>query len=75
MGYKELMEARRKGVEKDAAQKAKGKGKRGQKRTSALAEDDTAQPNTKATRVTEEPEPATTSTVAVVMGIKTAPAP
>ncbi|KAI1528603.1 vegetative incompatibility protein HET-E-1, partial [Pyrenophora tritici-repentis] len=79
MGYEELVEAREKRVEKEAAQKAKGKGKRGRKRTSAAVEDDTAEPKTKAKRVTEEPQPsitlATTSTVAAVVGIETAPAP
>jgi hypothetical protein len=79
MGYDELIEAREKRAKKDAAQKAKGKGKRGRKRTSAAVEDDTAEPKTKTTRVTEEPEPATTpattSTVAGVVGIETAPAP
>jgi hypothetical protein len=79
MGYEELMEARRKCVEKVAAQKAKGKGRRGRKRTSTAVEDDTAEPKTKATRVTEEPEPATTpattSTVAAVVGIESAPTP
>ncbi|KAF5847260.1 hypothetical protein GGP41_003557 [Bipolaris sorokiniana] len=79
MGYEELVEAREKRIEKDAAQKAKGQGKRGRKRTSAAVEDDTAEPKTKAKRVTEEPQPsitlATTSTVAAVVGIETAPAP
>ncbi|KAI1529798.1 DDE-1 multi-domain protein [Pyrenophora tritici-repentis] len=79
MGYEELVEAREKRVEKEAAQKAKGKGKRGRKRTSAAVEDDTAEPKTKATRVTGELEPATTpattATVAAVVGSKTAPAP
>jgi hypothetical protein len=73
------MEARRKRVEKDAAQKAKGKGKRGRKRTSTAVEDDTAEPKTRATRVTEEPEPATRSatrsTVAAVVRIESAPTP
>jgi hypothetical protein len=58
MGYEELVEAREKRVERNAAQKARGKGKRGWKRgwkrTSAAVEADTAEPNTKATRVTEE---------------------
>jgi hypothetical protein len=79
MGYEELVEAREKRVERNAAQKAKGKGKRGRKRTSAAVEADTAEPNTKATRVTEEPKqaitPATTSTVAAVVGIESAPSP
>jgi hypothetical protein len=78
MGYEELVEAREKRAEKDAAQKAKGKGKQGGKRKSAAVEDDAAKPKTKARRVTEEPEPAvtlaTTSTVAAVVGIETAPA-
>ena len=43
-----------------------------------MVEDDAAEQKTKATRVTEEPEPAvtlaTTSTVAAVVGIETAPA-
>ncbi|RII22709.1 hypothetical protein CUC08_Gglean013427 [Alternaria sp. MG1] len=77
MGYEELVEAREKRAEKDAAQKAKGKGKRDRKRKSAAVEHDTAEPKTKATRVAEEPEPAvtlaTTSTVAAVVGIETAP--
>jgi hypothetical protein len=50
------------------------KGKRGQKRTSALVEGDTVEPKTKATQITEEPEPATTpmttSTVAVWWGLR-----
>lgn len=79
MGYDELMEARRKRVEKDAAQKAPGKGKRGRKRTSTAVENDTAEPKTKATRVTEELEPATTPAttliVATVVGIESAPTP
>jgi hypothetical protein len=79
MGYEELVEAREKRAEKDATQKAKGKGKRGRKRKSAAVEHDTAEPKTKARRVTEEPEPAvtlaTTSTVAAVVGIETAPTP
>jgi hypothetical protein len=77
MGYEELVEAREKRVEKEAAQKAKGKRKRGRKRTSTAVEGDTAEPKTKATRVTEELEPATTpattSTVAAVVGIESAP--
>jgi hypothetical protein len=79
MGYDELMEAREKRAEKDAAQEAKGKGKRGRKRTSAAVEDDIAKPKTKTTRVTEEPEPATTpatmSTVAGVVGNEASTAP
>jgi hypothetical protein len=73
MGYEELIEAREKRAEKDAAQKAKGKSKRGRKRTKAAVEDDIAEPKTRKTRMNEEPEPepATTSTV----GIETAPAP
>jgi len=75
MGYEELVEAREKRVEKEAAQKAKGKGKR----TSAAVEDDTAEPKTKAMRVTGELEPATTPTttptVTAVVGVETAPAP
>jgi hypothetical protein len=85
MGYDELMEAREKRAEKDAAQEAKGKGKRGRKRTSAAVEDDIAKPKTKTTRVTEEPEPepepepattpATMSTVAGVVGNEASTAP
>ncbi|CAN9260773.1 unnamed protein product [Alternaria alternata] len=79
MGYEELVEAREKRAKKGAAQKAKGKGKQGGKRKSAAVEHDTAEPKTKARRVTEKPEPAvtlaTTSTVAAVVGIETAPAP
>lgn len=77
MGYDELKEARKKRAERDAAQDAKGKGKRGRKRTSAAVEDNTAEPKTKTTRVTEEPEPATTPAttliVAAVVGIESAP--
>ncbi|CAA9957704.1 hypothetical protein PTMSG1_01312 [Pyrenophora teres f. maculata] len=73
MGYEELVEAREKRAEKDAAQKAKGKGKRGGKRKSAAVEDDVAEPKTKATRVTEELElattPGTTSTVTAVVRV------
>jgi hypothetical protein len=81
MGYEELMEAREKRAEKDAAQEAKGKGKRGRKRTSAVLEADATEPNTKTMRITEElvPEPAitpaTTSTVTAVVGIEPASAP
>ncbi|CAN9482221.1 unnamed protein product [Alternaria alternata] len=79
IGYEELVEAQEKRAEKDAAQKAKGKGKQGGKRKSAAVEDNAAKPKTKATRVTKKPEPAvtlaTTSTVAAVVGIETAPAP
>jgi hypothetical protein len=73
MDYEELMEAQEKRVEKDAARMAKGKGNQGWKRTSAVVEDGTAEPKTKATWVAEEP--ATTSTVTAVVGIETAPAP
>ena len=79
MGYEELVEAREKRAEKDATQKAKGKGKRGRKRTNVVVEDNAAEPKIKARRVTEELElattPATTSTVTAVVGVETAPAP
>ncbi|KAF2621819.1 hypothetical protein BU25DRAFT_495530 [Macroventuria anomochaeta] len=45
MGYEERKVAREKRVEKDAAQKVKGKGKRGQNRTSAVLEADAAEPS------------------------------
>ncbi|KAJ6284645.1 hypothetical protein J3E71DRAFT_339008 [Bipolaris maydis] len=76
IGYKELVEAREKRVEKDAAQKAKGQGKRGRKRTSAVLEVDKAELNTKARRITRKllSKP-TTSTVAAVVGVESAPTP
>jgi predicted LPLAT superfamily acyltransferase len=74
MGYEELVEAGEKRVKKEAAQRAKSKGKRGRKRTSAVVEGDTAELKTKAKRVTEEPEPAimlaSTLTVAAVVGLR-----
>jgi hypothetical protein len=83
MGYEELVEAREKRAEKDAALRAKGKGKRGRKRTSAVLEADAAEPKTKAARMTKaqapalEPERATAiwSTVAAVVGRDTTPDP
>ncbi|KAI1525550.1 DDE-1 multi-domain protein [Pyrenophora tritici-repentis] len=79
MGYEELMEAREKRAEKDAAQEAKGKGKRGRKRTSAVLEADAAESKTKTMRTTEElaaaPVVATASTVAAVVGFETVHAP
>jgi hypothetical protein len=83
MGYGELVEAQEKRVEKDAAQKAKGKGKRGGKRTRTVLEANTAEPKTKAARMTKEralalePERATAtwSTVAAVVGSDTTPDP
>jgi hypothetical protein len=79
MGYEELIEAREKRAEKDAAQEAKGKGKRGRKRTSAVLEADAAESKTKTMRTTEElaaaPVVATASTVAAVVGFETAHAP
>ena len=52
MGYDELKEAREKRAEVEAATKAKGKGKRGRKRTNAVLEADAAEPKQpKATRV------------------------
>jgi REP element-mobilizing transposase RayT len=51
MGYEELVEAGEKRVKKEAAQRAKGKGKRGWKHTSAAVEDDTAELKTKAKRL------------------------
>lgn len=79
MGYEELIEAREKRAEKDAAQEAKGKGKRGRKRTSAVLEADAAESKTKTMRTTEElaaaPVVATASTVAAVVGFETAHTP
>ncbi|USP74831.1 transposase [Curvularia clavata] len=76
MGYEELVEAREKRVEKDAAQKAKGQGKRGRKRTSAVLEADKAEPNTKARRIARKLlSKLTTSTVAAVVGVESAPTP
>ncbi|KAF2681185.1 hypothetical protein K458DRAFT_444754 [Lentithecium fluviatile CBS 122367] len=68
MGYEELKEAREKRVEKDAGQKAKGKGKRGRKCMSAVPEADTAEPKTKVTRMSKEPEPATATSAVIWMG-------
>jgi hypothetical protein len=59
MGYEELVEAREEFSEKYAAQKGKSKGRRGQRYTSVVIEDDAAESKTKARRVTEELEPAT----------------
>jgi hypothetical protein len=75
-GYEKLMEAREKRVEKDAAQKAKGQVKRGQKRRSTALEAGDAESNAKARRVNGEllSEP-TASTVAAVVGIESVPAP
>jgi hypothetical protein len=59
MGYEELVEAREKRAEKEAAWKVRGKGKRGRKRTSAAPEADAEKPKTKATRVTKKSKSAT----------------
>jgi hypothetical protein len=81
MGYKELVEAREKRAEKEAARKVKGKGKRGRKRTSAAPEADAEKPKTKATRVTKKSKSATTMNAVVqidgivVAQVEAAPAP
>ena len=54
MGYDEFKEAREKRAEIEAATKAKGKGKHGQKRISAAPEEDASGPKPKAARVSEE---------------------
>ena len=76
MGYEELVEAREKRVKKDAAQKAKGQGRRGRKRTSTTLEAGDAGSNAKTRRITREllSEP-TASTIAAVVGIESVPAP
>jgi hypothetical protein len=80
MGYEELVEAREKRAEKEAAWKVRGKGKRGQKRTSAAPEADAEKPKTKATRVTKKLKSATTMNAVVqidgivVAQVKAAPA-
>ncbi|KAH6612967.1 hypothetical protein C7974DRAFT_437597 [Boeremia exigua] len=53
MGYDERKEAREKRAKTEAATKAKGKGKRGRKRTNAAPEADVAEPKPKAARVSE----------------------
>ena len=53
MGYDELKEAREKRAETEAATKAKGKGKRGRKRTNAALEADAAELKPKAARVSK----------------------
>jgi hypothetical protein len=81
MGYEELVEAREKRAEKEAARKVKGKGKRGRKRTSAAPEADAEKPKTKATRVTKKSKSATTMNAVVQMDgivvaqVEVAPAP
>jgi hypothetical protein len=81
MGYEELVEAREKRAEKEAAWKVRGKGKRGRKRTSAAPEADAEKPKTKATRVTKKSKSATTMNAVVQMDgivvaqVEVAPAP
>lgn len=78
MSYEELIEAREKRAEKDAAQRARAKSKRGRKRTSAVLEADAAELKTKKIRITKEPvsEPtAILSTITAVVEIETASDP
>ena len=56
MSFKDLMEARAKRTEKDAAEENKDRGKRGRKRRTAAPEADTPQP--KVARISEAPEAA-----------------